>query len=577
MRKETENNQTLATGATRKNGEETRVTVAEGATGIDGGEAQVVAAEGAAPRTERRFVGDAWSAHRVKRGALLYWAALLTLSAASMHGVALVKALPPSALLAILLLVFTLVQIGVAALVVALPARRLLLVAGLLDAVGVLVWFVAHAWGLPDGFALWRAETLWVPDLYLPVVEGLAAGFFLCLWGRTWQVKHGFLRALLRFLPLLLILALLVALALKSIVAVVFFLVPGVLFTSLEYIFLPIVGLLALFLILRQIMRPLRRRTPGAWRTTFTVLPALLLLTLVTWGGSMSASVAAWLSTSTPISVPAGQTATLMYCNAANGNPLALDLSEPSAQASRPAPVFIFIHGGETLVGSRILDDGSLEDSYMVQMRSELLARGFVFASLDYGLAPLYSTGEQVAQSKCAVRFLRAHASQLGIDPGRVGVGGQSQGGYISAMLGTLGPDARFDVGQYLDQSSRVQAVVDMWGPTDISNFSGSPSWVALIVGHASTAQLRSVSPLYHVAAGDPPFLIMYGTDDWFIAPHHSQDLAKRLQAAGVPVTLVPILHDGHGLAAPSASQTEQPSPDTLVHMIVAFCARTLA
>lgn len=290
----------------------------------------------------------------------------------------------------------------------------------------------------------------------------------------------------------------------------------------------------------------------------------------------MSAIDTAWLSASAPISVPADQTVTLQYCNSANGSPLAMDLSEPSAEVPRPAPMVFYIHGGETLVGSRILKDGSPQGIYLDQLRTDLLARGFVVGSIDYGLAPLDTIGGQVKDARCAVRFLRAHARELGIDPQRIGVYGDSQGGYISAMLGTVGPDEGYDTGQYLNQSSSVQAVVDMWGPTDIANFSGSPGWVSLLVGHASIAQLHNASPLYHVAHGDPPFLILYGTDDWLIAPHHSQDMAKRLQAADIPVTLAAIQHNGHGLVAPTAGQVEQPDPTTLIQMIARFFTRTL-
>jgi acetyl esterase/lipase len=405
----------------------------------------------------------------------------------------------------------------------------------------------------------------------------LQAGFFLSLYGRTWPPERGAQRTILRILPLLLVLGLLIWMGLKSVSIVVFFLVPGVLFTSLQDFFLPVTGLLIVFLLLRLVIRPLRIRTPGAVRTTFILLPALLLINLITWGGSVSASDTAWLSTSTPVSILAGQTRTLTYCNTSNGTPLAMDISEPAAQTARSAPMVFYIHGGETLVGSRVLEDESLQGMYLVQLRTNLLNRGFVVGSIDYGLVPLYNVGEQVREAKCAVRFLRAHANQLGIDPQRIGVYGDSQGGYISSMLGTVGPDASYDVGQYLNQSSHVQAVVDMWGPTDLSNFSGSPSWASLLVGRGTTAQLRNASPLYYVAHGDPPFLIMHGTDDWFIAPHHSQDMAKKLQAAGVPVTLVMIQHDGHGLAAPTAGQVEQPSPDALVQMIANFFSKTLA
>jgi acetyl esterase/lipase len=524
-----------------------------------------------------RSVWNLLTTHRIPRGALLYWAALFTMSAAIMHFVGALKQSPSSGLLAVLLVGFTIMQVVVAIAVMIAPARLLLLVATVTEAVGMLAWITAHVFGLSDGFAIWRPETLWVPDLYLPIVEGISAGFFFSLYGRTWTLKRGIRRTILRLLPVLLILSLLIFMALKSISIVVFFLVPGVLFTSLQYFFLPVIALLIIFLLLRLVIRPLYLKTPGAWRTTLILLPALLLINLVTWGGSVSASSAAWLSTATSVSVPAGQTATLTYCKSSNGSPIAIDISEPSAPTVRPAPMAFFIHGGETLVGSRVLTDGSLESAYMLQLRTNLLRRGFVVGSIDYGLVPLYGTTEQVIEAKCAVRFLRAHANEIGIDPQRIGVYGQSQGGYLAAMLGTVGPNARYDVGQYLEQSSRVQAVVDMWGPTDLSNFSGSPSWTSLLVGHASPAQLRSASPAYHVAHGDPPFLIIHGVDDWFIAPHHSQDMAKRLQAAGVPVRLVMVQHDGHGLAAPTTGLVERPSPDTLVQIISEFFSRTLA
>ena len=120
-----------------------------------------------------------------------------------------------------------------------------------------------------------------------------------------------------------------------------------------------------------------------------------------------------------------------------------------------------------------------------------------------------------------------------------------------------------------------------MWGPTDLSNFSGSPSWVANLKqgiggGKGSVAGLRAQSPLYHVAHNDPPFLIIHGSDDWFIAPHHSQDLAKRLTAAGVPNQLVIVQNDAHGLAAPVTGKVEQPGPNELIQMISNFFVRTL-
>ncbi len=360
-----------------------------------------------------------------------------------------------------------------------------------------------------------------------------------------------------------------------SLVLAIFFLdaqIP----TSLQYFFLPVVGTLVVFLLLRLVFKRLRTRTKGVVRTTLILLPAFLVLNLLTWGGAVSAADTAWFSAESSVSAPAGRTTTLEY-GSANGNPLAMDISEPSAKAPRPAPVVFFIHGGETLLGSRILEDGSMDGVYFAKLRDELLKRGFAVGSIDYGLSPLYHVSVQVKEAKEAVRFLRAHASELGINPQRIGVYGPSQGGYISAMLGTAGPSAGYDVGQYLNQSSRVEAVVDMWGPTDLTNFSGSPSWISSITKGDSRAQLRTSSPVTYVKPGDPPFLIIHGTDDWMIAPHHSKEMAQLLRAVGVPVTLVMVKQDGHGLDAPTAGQVEQPSPDEIVQTISNFFTRTLA
>ncbi len=529
------------------------------------------------PEHRLRSAFGSLPAYRLKRGALLYWASLFTLSAAALHLIGVVKQPPPSGLLVAPLLGLAVVQAITAIAVVALPARRLLFVAAVIESVALVLWIVAHAVGLPDGRAIWRPETLGVPDLYLPVMEGVSACFFFCLFGRTWTITSRLGRTMLIWLPRLLTLILLIVVGLKSVALVVIVLAAGPI-ASLQYLFLPATGLLALFLLLRLIIPRLRMRTPGAGRTALILLPAFLVSSLLTWGGGISAIDTAWLSTSVPVSVPAGQTATLEYCLcSSNGTPLAMDLSEPSAQAPRPAPAVLYIHGGETLLGSRVLEDGSADGRYFAQLRADLLQRGFVVGSIDYGLVPLSHVADQIKAAKCVVRFLRAHASGLGIDPQRIGVYGPSQGGYLSAMLGTVGPDAGYDVGQYLNESSRVQAVVDMWGPADLSNFSGSPWWASLLVGGGTPAQLRAASPVGHVAPGDPPFLILHGTDDWFIAPHHSQDLAKLLRAAGVPVTLVMIQHDGHGLDAPTTGQIEQPSPATLIQMISDFFARTLA
>jgi acetyl esterase/lipase len=241
----------------------------------------------------------------------------------------------------------------------------------------------------------------------------------------------------------------------------------------------------------------------------------------------------------------------------------------------------LYVHGGGWILGDRqpqgfganlAGQDGAL----FVQLRSDLTGRGFVVASIDYRLGPLHRWPAQLQDAKCAVRFLRAHAGQLGIDPNRIGAWGSSAGGHLVAMLGTAGRQAGFDVGQYLDRSSRVEAVVDMFGPTDLTRTQDFNTFARTLVGISfggfSRQQLLAASPVTYVAPADPPFLILHGTDDTLVPPHHSQDLAQRLHAAGVPTTLVMVRHTGHSMATPG----QDPGPAEVERMVSDFFARTL-
>jgi acetyl esterase/lipase len=536
--------------------------------------------------------------NRIRRGGFLYWAALLTMGAAIIRFAAILLQTPQSGLLAALLLVCALIQAVGAVSVVVWPARRLLIAAGVVDGLALLLWLLAHSTGVPVGLTLWRAESPSIADLWLPIMEGIAAVFFFCLAARTWTAVSRPWRIILAALPYVFLVGLLTLAQLHQVTTAIFmvalFTVPGTLSTSLQVIFLPAVGLVVLFLLLRLVFPRLRAETPRAVRVSLSVVPALLVVTLMSWPAlTLSAPNATWFPVSEPstISAPAGQLTTLEYCHP-GGDPLAMDLSEPAATFARPVPVVFYIHGGEGLIGNRQISSLGPDAVYFTELRSDLLARGFAVGSIDYRFPPTYTMLDQVVDAKCAVRFLRAHANELGIDPQRIGVYGASEGGCLGAMLGLAGLDAGFDKGQYLDQSSHVQAVVDMWGPTDLTDWRGTPSWVytlgeGLGISRQGTAlradqapanpRQNHASPVSYVAPGAPPFLIIQGADDWFIAPHHSQKLASLLQAANVPTTLVMVQHDEHGLAAPTPGQIEQPSPDTLIQMIQDFFVKTLA
>ena len=239
-----------------------------------------------------------------------------------------------------------------------------------------------------------------------------------------------------------------------------------------------------------------------------------------------------------------------------------------------PHPVAVMVHGG----GWKHGDAGP--SNRLSPVESGLVGQGFVVASVNYRLAPQYLWPAQIEDLKCAIRYLRANAATYGIDTTRIGAWGGSAGGHLVSMLGTAGPSAGYDVGQYLDQSSAVQAVVDEWGPADLT----APGWgpyasqVITQVFGVSPGQpssvLRAASPVAYVAAKDPPFLIIQGVADTTVPAGQSQEFAGVLQSAGVPETLVMVQNAGHGLKPAGGVPT--PSISQVNQMIVGFFTKQL-
>ena len=280
-----------------------------------------------------------------------------------------------------------------------------------------------------------------------------------------------------------------------------------------------------------------------------------------------------------PASLPAGGTATVTYCTQ-QGTKLAMDLYVPPAGVARPAPAVLYVHGGGFVLGDRKLSGlgGGLANAtgaLLPQLRAALNRRGFLVASIDYRLPPLSPWPAQLQDASCAVRFLRTHAGALGIDPGRIGAWGSSAGGTLVALLGLTGVDG--------GQSSAVQAVVDMFGAADLTDLSDSapfPRAVARIALGGSPRVRRAASPLTYVPAGRtagasnlPRFLLLHGTDDQDMPQRHSQELARQLTAAGIPMRLVLVQGAGHGLDSPG----QQPTPEQLTELVADFFTRSLA
>jgi len=228
----------------------------------------------------------------------------------------------------------------------------------------------------------------------------------------------------------------------------------------------------------------------------------------------------------------------ITYCQA-SGVELKLDVHYPKTM-SKLAPVAVYVHGGSWSSGSKS-DDFGMADA------PELLSRGYLVVSVDYRLAPQWKFPAQIEDVKCAIRFLRANAARFNLDPNRIGAWGNSAGGHLVALLGATDPSAGFEgSGGYPDQSSRIQAVVDMCGRADLR---GIPADRALSVFGATDSNsnvLLHASPITYISNGDAPFLILHGDKDGTVPPSLSQMLHDRLKAAGVPATLVTVKNADH-------------------------------
>ncbi len=247
--------------------------------------------------------------------------------------------------------------------------------------------------------------------------------------------------------------------------------------------------------------------------------------------------------------------------------PLTMDIWYPP-RGIQPWPVAMFIHGGAWTGGSK-------EDLTRAPEKRALRVAGFLVVSVNYRLAPDYTFPAMIEDVKCAVRFLRAHASEYGLDPNRIGVWGTSAGGHLAALLGTTDETVGWDVGEYLEQSSRVQAVVDMFGPADLTadDFSfvqrENLMFTVFGVNEAKHSLLAQASPITYVSSDDPPFLFIHGVMDRVVPVSQSQAFYEALRSEGVLTYLVRVKNAGHSFR-PIGGEIE-PSREEISLLVVRF------
>ncbi|MCY0869212.1 MAG: alpha/beta hydrolase [Firmicutes bacterium] len=256
---------------------------------------------------------------------------------------------------------------------------------------------------------------------------------------------------------------------------------------------------------------------------------------------------------------------------------------EPVRSVHRPAPLVVYIHGGFLLHGDAVIGYDPLSynphDRMISSVEAGLVAHGFVFATINYRLAPRYRWPVQLEDAKAAIRYLRAHAQQFGINPRRVGVMGDSAGGGLSNFVGLTGRLRGYNDGAWAHWSSAVQAVVDMFGPTDRAPFArrwlrAHPDEPNPVFGLYTPRTIARESAVTYVRPGDPPFLIIQGLDDKTEPPFQSIDLYDHLRSVGDRVHLILVRHMAHEFHAVGAPIS--PGIPALAHDVVAFFERTL-
>jgi acetyl esterase/lipase len=220
--------------------------------------------------------------------------------------------------------------------------------------------------------------------------------------------------------------------------------------------------------------------------------------------------------------------------------------------------LLIHIHGGGWRMGSKNSGTGFVDFP-------ALLNAGYTLASIDYRLVPEYKIPDIISDVKCAVRYFRAHATEYEIDPELIGVWGTSAGGHLVSMLGTADESDGFDVGEHLEVSSRVQAVVDLFGPANLEAYRDNRE--ALGENDPAGPSLAAISPVTYITPDDPPFLILQGDLDTTVPPDQSQEFYDKLTAAGVDAQLVMVKGGGHGLNEPD----QVPTRVELTQMIIEF------
>ncbi|MGI8496045.1 MAG: alpha/beta fold hydrolase [Gemmatimonadaceae bacterium] len=240
----------------------------------------------------------------------------------------------------------------------------------------------------------------------------------------------------------------------------------------------------------------------------------------------------------------------------------------------RSHPLVLFVHGGGWREG-----DKSSERPYLLYLAQQ----GYSVAAVNYRLAsaPDNLFPAAIQDVRCALRWLRENATRYAIDPTRVVAAGESAGGHLVSLLATTPELSSLDEATcpVKAQALSLSGVVSLYAPEDVRRGSDYNAFIEPTISNFLGAEPEAVpataalaSPVAHVKAGNPPFLLVHGALDALVPLAQSSRMRDTLQRAGVPATLVVVPEGAHGFPYVSTERIFRRSTCT----ILAFLEKTL-
>jgi len=288
-------------------------------------------------------------------------------------------------------------------------------------------------------------------------------------------------------------------------------------------------------MVIRQLLAIRVRRRSMRWPLALFILVvgAAAVGGYVVLGRSSSFHVASVQSAAGAIS-PASRN--LVYC----GNNL-LDLYPPRQRAFEKSPVVMYLHGGGWEKNNKQSEPSQLA------MIDGLRDKGFAIVSINYRLLPDAPFPAALEDTLCAIRFLKAKASNYKLDKQKFALYGFSAGGHLASLIAALPANSQFNTGEYTEESSSVQAVVTLAGIFNLHDYiqpSTAMRAQALLAGQDAAV----AEPATYLTPAAPPFLLIHGLQDQHVYMTQDDYFATKLGENGIYHEELRVANAGHGL-----------------------------